>query len=81
MRLIIRFFGINGLCDFSLIFAWIFLLENRVFAFNETGSRGLGYLVSLIRGVAVLVVLNKLVTTFGKKSNLKFGLIQTPQLH
>ncbi len=28
-----------------------------------------------------LVVLNKLVTTFGKKSNLKFGLIQTPQLH
>ncbi len=30
---------------------------------------------------AALVVLNKLVTTFGKKSNLKFGLIQTPQLH
>ncbi len=29
----------------------------------------------------VLVVLNKLVPTFGKKSNLKFGLIQTPQLH
>jgi hypothetical protein len=29
----------------------------------------------------VLVVLNKLVKTFGKKSNLKFGLIQTRQLH
>jgi hypothetical protein len=28
-----------------------------------------------------LVVLNKKVTTFGKKSNLKFGLIQTRQLH
>jgi hypothetical protein len=28
-----------------------------------------------------LVVLNKIVTTFGKKSNLKFGLIQTRQLH
>jgi hypothetical protein len=27
-----------------------------------------------------LVVLNKLVKTFGKKSNLKFGLIQTQQL-
>jgi hypothetical protein len=29
----------------------------------------------------VLVVLNKKVTTFGKKSNLKLGLIQTRQLH
>jgi hypothetical protein len=29
----------------------------------------------------VLVVLNKIVTTFGKKSNLKFGLIRTRQLH
>ncbi len=29
----------------------------------------------------VLVVLNKLVKTFGKKSNLKFGLNQTLQLH
>ncbi len=28
-----------------------------------------------------LVVLNKLIMTFGKKSNLKFGLIQTRQLH
>ncbi len=28
-----------------------------------------------------LLVLNKLVKTFGKKSNLKFGLIQTRQLH
>jgi hypothetical protein len=28
-----------------------------------------------------LVVLNKLVKTFWKKSNLKFGLIQTQQLH
>jgi hypothetical protein len=28
-----------------------------------------------------LVVLNKNVTTFGKKSNLKLGLIQTRQLH
>ncbi len=29
----------------------------------------------------VLVVLNKKVTTFGKKSNLKLGIIQTQQLH
>ncbi len=32
-------------------------------------------------GTDVLVVLSKLVKTFGKKSNLKFGLIQTRQLH
>ncbi len=31
--------------------------------------------------IPVLVVLNKLVKTFGEKSNLKFGLIQTRQLH
>jgi hypothetical protein len=31
--------------------------------------------------LAVLVVLNKLVKTFGKKSNFKFGLIQTRQLY
>ncbi len=30
---------------------------------------------------AALVVLNKLVTTFEKKSNLKFGLIQTRKLY
>ncbi len=31
--------------------------------------------------IPVLVVLNKKVTTFDKKSNLKLGLIQTRQLH
>jgi hypothetical protein len=40
-----------------------------------------GRLGPLIASSPVLVVLNKKVTTFGKKSNLKLGLIQTRQLH
>ncbi len=36
---------------------------------------------SVILSPPVLVVLNKLVKTFGEKSNLKCGLIRTRQLH
>jgi hypothetical protein len=40
-----------------------------------------GPVFQLAESAPALVVLNKKVMTFGKKSNLKLGLIQTRQLH
>ncbi len=54
---------------------------SKLVKFQSSNAESVCFQFLRIFSPPVLVVLNKLVQTFGKKSNLKFGLIQTRQLH